>query len=116
VIAATIAQPFADPKWLYLDPLAAAERAPECCRVYFGAMSMLGVMMWVVAAGICLFTALLFYLTGLSARLQRFALAAGLFTGWLALDDAPSSRKCSSSLRRPAKRGSGRLRRDGSRL
>lgn len=88
VVVATLVQPFTDPKWLYFDPLVAAEMAPECCRVYFGAMSMLGVMLWVATAAICLFTALMLMLTGLSPVLRRFALAAGCLTGWMALDDA----------------------------
>ncbi|MEM1285422.1 MAG: hypothetical protein AAGH43_08540 [Pseudomonadota bacterium] len=87
-ILATLIQPFSDPRWFYHDPLRAAEIAPECCKVYFGAMSMLGVMMWAATAAACLFTALMLFLTGLSPRLKRFAFAGGLLTAWMTLDDA----------------------------
>ncbi|MEM6711876.1 MAG: hypothetical protein AAF590_06290 [Pseudomonadota bacterium] len=88
LITVTIIQPFTDPRWLYFDPLTAAEMAPECCRVYFGFMSMLGIKMWTMTAAVCLFSALMLFLTNLSPALMRFATFAGLLTGWLALDDA----------------------------
>lgn len=87
-VLVTIFQPLTDPRWFYHDPLRAAEIAPECCKVYFGAMSMLGVMMWAATAAMCLFTALMLFLTDLSPALKRFAFAGGVLTAWLALDDA----------------------------
>ena len=68
-VLVTIFQPLTDPRWFYHDPLRAAEIAPECCKVYFGAMSMLGVMMWAATAAMCLFTALMLFLTDLSPAL-----------------------------------------------
>lgn len=81
-------QPFVEAKWMFLDPLTAAELSGDCCHTYYGFVSTLGVMMWVTAAAICLFAALLFIMDGRARGLIGFALAAGIFTGWLALDDA----------------------------
>ena len=41
LIAITMLQPMVDPKWMYLDVIAAAREAEECCHVTFGAMSQL---------------------------------------------------------------------------
>lgn len=88
LIAAVLLQPYADPKLMFLDALAAAEFAPACCRPYFGFVSMLGIMLWVTTAAVCLFSALILLCTGARRGTIQFALFAGLFTGWLALDDA----------------------------
>ena len=87
LIAVALLQPFEDPRYFFFDPLTAAEVSPECCRIYYGAISTLGVMLWTMCAGICLFAAGLLWITALSPSLARFALYAGLLSGWLALDD-----------------------------
>ncbi|MEM1049560.1 MAG: hypothetical protein AAGL24_25635 [Pseudomonadota bacterium] len=81
-------QPFVEAKWMFLDPLTAAELSGDCCHTYYGFVSTLGIMMWVTAAAVCLFAAFLFLMEGRARGLVGFALAAGVFTGWLALDDA----------------------------
>jgi len=50
-------QPWADPRLLFMDTVAAADRADYCCRVYYGAMSHLGVVVWAFAAAVSLFGA-----------------------------------------------------------
>ncbi|MFK5978222.1 MAG: hypothetical protein QM488_04985 [Rhizobiaceae bacterium] len=45
-------------------------------------------MFWVATASVSLFSALLFFAMKLGSTLIKFALTAGLLTGWLALDDA----------------------------
>lgn len=80
-------QPWIDPGDLLRDPLAVAEMKDECCKVYYGAVSNLGVMIWVGSAVSCLFAAVvLASATGRSVDVS-FLVAAGLFTGFLAMDD-----------------------------
>lgn len=87
-IAAVALQPWVDPADLLRDPLAVAElRQPECCKVYYGAVSNLGVLIWMSGAAVCLFTAAVVLAQGLGARPVVFMTAAGLLTGFLAMDD-----------------------------
>lgn len=88
ILAPVIIQPWIEPKWLFLDPLTAAELSESCCRSYYGFISLLGVMLWVAAAAICLFAAVLLLAARRTGEVLIFALSAGLLTGWLALDDA----------------------------
>jgi len=81
-------QPWAEPKWMFLDPLTSAEFAEECCPPYYGFVSTLGVLLWAVTAAICLFSALLIFVGKQNTALLKFALSAGILTGWLTLDDA----------------------------
>ena len=85
-------QPWIEPKWMFLDPLTSAEFAPECCPPYFGFVSTLGVMLWTMSAAISLFAALMIFIsrqgTSKDMSLVKFALTAGILSGWLALDDA----------------------------
>lgn len=84
---ALAAQPFVDPADLLRDPLAVAElRQPECCKIYYGAVSSLGVLIMMSAAAICLFAALL-SLSRQNNTAARMLAMAGLFTAWIALDD-----------------------------
>ena len=59
----------------------------DCCKVYFGAVSNLGVVTWFAGAGVALFTALVLFTQGTQIKAATFFLAAGLFTGFLAFDD-----------------------------
>lgn len=81
-------QPWVDPKWMFLDSLTSAEFAPQCCPPYFGFVSTLGIMLWVITATVCLFSALIIYGSKQHSHLFKFALSGGILTGWLALDDA----------------------------
>lgn len=87
VLAPVVLQPWVEPKWLFLDALTAAELSDSCCRSYYGFISLLGIMIWVASAAVCLFAAALLFFMGKKNSFLVFALSAGLFTGWLALDD-----------------------------
>ncbi|MCV6602330.1 MAG: hypothetical protein OIF54_12385 [Cohaesibacter sp.] len=86
-LAAIFLQPWAEPKWMFLDSLAAAEYAPTCCSVYYGFVSNTGILLWVITATTCLFSALLLFATKQNKALMKLALTGGLLTGWIALDD-----------------------------
>jgi hypothetical protein len=81
-------QPWVEARLLFADPLIAAEEAAECCSVYFGAMSMLGVLLWIGTAVICLFTVLILASSRPGDPNIIFLTIAGLFTAWLGFDDA----------------------------
>ena len=81
-------QPWVEPKWMFLDPLTAAEQSGDCCHTYYGFISHLGVMLWSATAAVCLFTGGLFLFYKHQRGVALFALSAGVLTAWLALDDA----------------------------
>lgn len=89
LLAVVLLQPWAEPKWMFLDTLTAAEYAEKCCSVYYGFLSNAGILLWTLTAAICLFSAMVLLGSNdaKAARLRRFALSAGLLTGWIALDD-----------------------------
>ncbi len=87
-LAFVIFQPWADPKWMFIDPLTAAELSGDCCHVYFGFVSTSGVLLWCATAAICLFSALLIFAKKLGSALLKFSIMAGLLTTLLTLDDA----------------------------
>jgi len=87
-LAVIVFQPWVESKWMFLDPLTAAQLSGECCSTYFGFVSTLGVMLWVATAAVCLFSALILFARKSGNALILFSLTAGLLTGWLALDDA----------------------------
>lgn len=74
--------------FLTKDPLAVAELTKgECCSVYYGILSNVGILLWCSAAAITLF-ALLFALTERAERSATiFFATAGFFTSFLMLDD-----------------------------
>ena len=87
-MAAVVLQPWIDPADLLRDPLAVAELKPaECCKVYYGAVSNLGVLLWTAGAAIALFGAGLALALGRPAGEAGLLLAAGMLTGFLAIDD-----------------------------
>jgi hypothetical protein len=86
-LAAVFLQPFAEPKWMFLDTLAAAEMAPECCHVYYGLVSNIGLILWIGTAAVCLVTGLAFLVVSGADQFTRFALSAGFLAGWIGLDD-----------------------------
>lgn len=87
-LVAVIFQPWVDPKWLFLDVITAAEFSDDCCHSYFGFVSTAGIILWASTASICLFTAIILYLSRNKNAQLKFAVIAGIFTGLLTLDDA----------------------------
>lgn len=87
VILGVALQPWVAAGDLLRDPLAVAEMTPDCCKVYFGAVSNAGVLIWASAAAICLFAAAVLAVACNSYAAPSFFFASGLFTGFLALDD-----------------------------
>ena len=87
LLAAVALQPRAPIAYLMKDPLAVFQMSKECCHIYYGAVSNLGVMIWTAGAAVCIFAALLLAAIGRRGGETVFLVAAGLFTGWLALDD-----------------------------
>lgn len=83
-----IFQPWVEAKWMFLDPLTAAQLSGDCCHTYYGFVSTLGIIMWATVASVSLFAAALLFAKGVRGRLFVFPLAAGLLSGWLMLDDA----------------------------
>jgi len=81
-------QPWVDPKWMFLDTVTAAEFSDDCCHVYYGFVSNLGIFLWVGTAAVCLFCAMIILQWENTKDLLRFAITAGLFSAWLAMDDA----------------------------
>ncbi|MEO0449040.1 MAG: hypothetical protein AAFZ74_01830 [Pseudomonadota bacterium] len=83
----TVLQPWIDPRWLYMDTQTVGEMSGDCCHIYDGAMSTLGIMLWASTAAVCAFGALLMF-AARQTRLALFGLHGGLVSALLALDDA----------------------------
>ena len=86
-LAIVLLQPFVEPKWMFLDTLAAAEYAPDCCHVYYGLVSNMGLLLWTGTAAVLLLMGLVFLSVDKTDPFTRFALTGGLFTAWIAIDD-----------------------------
>ncbi len=86
-LAVVLLQPWVEPKWMFLDTVTAAQYSGDCCHVYYGFISNLGIMIWTATGAVCLFVAALFGLVIKNRPMAWFALSAGVLTGWLALDD-----------------------------
>lgn len=80
-------QPWAPVADLLRDPLAVAEMSEKCCKLYFGAVSTLGSLLWFMTGAICLFAGAVLMVLDYSNRQADFMISAGLFTGWLGADD-----------------------------
>lgn len=87
LIVATAVQPWIDPRWLYLDTQTVGELAGDCCHIYDGAISTLGIMIWAATAAISLFAACVGSLLG-QKDLTKTALQGAAVSALLALDDA----------------------------
>lgn len=72
---------------LMKDPLAVVPLTKTCCHFYYGLVSNLGVMLWSAGAAICLFACVLLLVLSRRGPDVVFLGAAGVFTGWLGLDD-----------------------------
>lgn len=86
-LSAVLLQPWVEPKWMFLDTLTAAELSGDCCHVYYGFVSNLGILLWCGTAAVCFTAAAVFFAAGSSFKMARFAISASFLTGWLALDD-----------------------------
>ncbi|WP_156811898.1 hypothetical protein [Robiginitomaculum antarcticum] len=88
MLAIVIVQPWVNPKWMFFDALTAAEFSDDCCHIYYGFISNLGIFLWISTAAIALFSALIFFLNPRLKPFFGFALSSGLLSAWLGLDDA----------------------------
>lgn len=82
-------QPFVPIGELMRDSLLVAEVSDDCCHIYYGAISNIGVLLWAGATAVLFFTALVVALIGgLEHRhsIVQFALA-GFLTMLLCIDD-----------------------------
>lgn len=77
------------------DLIVYAGEADECCKVYYGALSNLGIMIWTFAAGAGVLTGVVFFLLHMQQRNTPhkykphavYFLAAGFMSLVLAIDD-----------------------------
>ena len=88
IILAAVAWQSAVPvERLFRDMIIVAEESPDCCHVYDGLISNLGILLWWVAASVTGFAALVAVsLSGRTYDILALAMAA-VFSAWLALDD-----------------------------
>jgi len=85
VLLVSALQPWIDPRWLFMDPQTVGELRGDCCHVYDGAVSTLGLMLWAGTAAIAAFAALTRLSVGRDWRLEAHACAV---SAALLLDDA----------------------------
>lgn len=88
ILVIVIFQPWVEPKWLFFDSLAAAELSDDCCHIYYGLVSNLGIFLWVGTAAIALFSFAILWARTKPNPHFLFVTLAGLLSGLLALDDA----------------------------
>jgi len=88
ILGAVNLQPWVDPKWMYFDFLTAAEFSDDCCHVYYGFMSNLGIFLWIATSAVCLFSAIILFQKKTKKDLATFALLGGVLSGVLGFDDA----------------------------
>lgn len=87
LVLATAIQPWIDPRWLYMDTQTVGELSGDCCHIYDGAMSTLGIMLWSGTSAISILACLVF-LYRLDRKAAAFSAHAGFVSAVLALDDA----------------------------
>lgn len=87
LVVGTAFQPWIDPRWLYMDTQTVGELSGDCCHVYDGAMSSLGIMIWAGTSALSLLACLV-YLRRSDPRAAWFAVHGALVSAVLALDDA----------------------------
>lgn len=81
-------QPMVPIAYLMKDMLAVAELSKDqCCHVYYGLVSNVGILVWCACAAVCLFSALLLTVSKTEKADIIFLTFAGVLTGWLMLDD-----------------------------
>lgn len=87
LVLATVVQPWIDPRWLYMDTQIAGELSGDCCHIYDGAMSMLGIMLWSATSAISVLACLVFIYRS-DQKAAWFSAHASLVSAVLVLDDA----------------------------
>lgn len=85
--AAAALQPWVEPRLLFMDVIAAAQAAGYCCKVYWGFLSNLGVVVWCLTAAVGLFSGLTLWATGRASRTAVALGLAGALSLVIALDD-----------------------------
>ena len=89
VVGVAMFQPWVPPSELFRDSLAVAEQAgEECCHLYYGFISNLGILLWSATSGVCLFAGLLLYGILGPRNGTIMMLYAAILTGFLTLDDS----------------------------
>lgn len=86
IITAVAAQPWFEPAYAFMNPLAAAEASGACCHPASGLVSKIGVLYLAACATVCLFAASCLRPVENGGRIG-FLLGAGLLTAWLCLDE-----------------------------
>lgn len=89
LLAAAWFQPFVPIGELMRDSLLVAEVSEDCCHIYYGAISNIGVLLWASAAAIMFFTSLVVALMGgqqYRHHIVQFGLG-GFLTMLLCIDD-----------------------------
>ncbi|MCP3917137.1 MAG: hypothetical protein GY711_16435 [bacterium] len=84
-VAAAMLQPWVRPEQLFRDPLTVAHRAAavgDCCHLYFGFVSNIGVLLWAATVGVCAFAAIT-----LSGRSSALLASASVLSIVLLVDD-----------------------------
>ena len=87
LVVATALQPWVDPRWLYMDTQTAGELSGDCCHIYDGAMSTLGIMLWSGTSAISVLACLVF-LYRHDREAAWFSAHASFLSAVLVLDDA----------------------------
>lgn len=81
-------QPWYEARWMFTDALTAASLADACCKSWYGAISMLGIMGWITTAAVCVFAAAVLAMFGGGREPALFLLGAGTLSAILGFDDA----------------------------
>lgn len=84
LVAAAAAQPFIDPRLLFIDPIAAAEQTDSCCGAALGLMSNLGAVVIAAGFGIALAAAAA---SDAPARVRTAMACAAMLSAAICLDD-----------------------------
>ena len=87
LVLVTAIQSWVDPRWLYMDTQTVGELSGDCCHIYDGAISTLGIMLWASTAAVSAFGGMLLFAAG-RRRAALFCLHAVCVSALLALDDA----------------------------
>jgi hypothetical protein len=88
LVAIGAAQPWVPPAEIFRDPLSvAADAGSDCCHLYFGFFSNLGVLLWCSSASVCFFAGMLLKQRKADRSKILFMVSAGIFTGLLLFDD-----------------------------
>ena len=87
LVTAILIQPWFEALLVFPDPIVAAQIAGRCCNTYFGFISNVGVVFWLIAATACSSAALVLAAASAPSRETAFLAAAAALTFVLAIDD-----------------------------